>query len=283
VAKDSRFKVIHKENGGLSDARNRGLFEASGYYIMFLDSDDYWSDNNVLENLITVFEKPENKDCDLINFNCMYFFQKNNRYKKWKLYSQKALNICDSYNLIIELISNAQFPMSACLKIIKRDFLIKNNLFFIKGIYGEDTPWFLDVLEKAKKIRFINGYYYVYRQQVPHAITASFSVRKYNDLFWVIIKEVEKIKITYHDPQLISALLSFIAYLYCQLIGTLYFFPRKTRGVEIKRAMEYKWLLEYCMHPKVRKVKAIMMFTNFKSTVFLLYLKLKIQNQKNNG
>ena len=51
--KDDRIKVIHKKNGGLSDARNAGLEIASGDYIMFLDSDDY-IENNMVESLLKV-------------------------------------------------------------------------------------------------------------------------------------------------------------------------------------------------------------------------------------
>ena len=42
---DSRIKVLHKPNGGLSDARNTGIKAASGDFILFIDSDDYWIDN----------------------------------------------------------------------------------------------------------------------------------------------------------------------------------------------------------------------------------------------
>ena len=48
---DSRIKVIHKENGGLSDARNVGVANATGEYILFLDGDDYWIAPCFLENL----------------------------------------------------------------------------------------------------------------------------------------------------------------------------------------------------------------------------------------
>ena len=47
--KDSRIKVIHKENGGLSDARNYGINKAKGKYLLFLDSDDFWMDNSLKE------------------------------------------------------------------------------------------------------------------------------------------------------------------------------------------------------------------------------------------
>ena len=49
---DSRIQVVHKENGGLSDARNAGLRVATGEYVLFLDSDDYYADNHVLDALV---------------------------------------------------------------------------------------------------------------------------------------------------------------------------------------------------------------------------------------
>lgn len=62
---DSRIKVIHKKNGGLSDARNAGLKEAKGEYVIFLDSDDYWIDQSLLSN---IFYNPIYSDSDVIFF-----------------------------------------------------------------------------------------------------------------------------------------------------------------------------------------------------------------------
>ena len=49
--KNSKVVVIHKENGGLSDARNAGIMAAKGDYLFFVDSDDYWDDNRALTNI----------------------------------------------------------------------------------------------------------------------------------------------------------------------------------------------------------------------------------------
>ena len=63
AAKDARVRVFHKENGGVSDTRNYGLNLAQGKYLMFLDSDDFWLQDDVLEVLI---EKAKENDLDII-------------------------------------------------------------------------------------------------------------------------------------------------------------------------------------------------------------------------
>lgn len=54
---DKRIKVIHKPNGGLSDARNEGLKNASGEYVLFLDSDDFYIDNEAISQLVKEVHK----------------------------------------------------------------------------------------------------------------------------------------------------------------------------------------------------------------------------------
>lgn len=71
--KDSRIKVIHKENGGASSARNSGIDAACGEYIIFLDSDDYWEGNYTLQRLAE-----KSKDgYDIIMFGCKLLNMKN--------------------------------------------------------------------------------------------------------------------------------------------------------------------------------------------------------------
>ena len=57
ASKDKRIKVIHKANGGLSDARNWGLKFSSGEYVVFRDSDDYWNDCDALFSLYSLLNK----------------------------------------------------------------------------------------------------------------------------------------------------------------------------------------------------------------------------------
>ena len=72
--KDSRIKVIHKENGGLSDARNAGMKVATGEYVSFIDSDDYIS----LDFYETLLETIVDNDSDIVECGVVKFYEDNN-------------------------------------------------------------------------------------------------------------------------------------------------------------------------------------------------------------
>ena len=85
---DTRIKVIHKTNGGLSDARNAGIDMAEGDYLAFVDSDD-WIEN-------TMYEEMLNEKISFLNFQNVYYkilitFERGN--KKWKLTKKKDKNL----------------------------------------------------------------------------------------------------------------------------------------------------------------------------------------------
>jgi glycosyltransferase involved in cell wall biosynthesis len=274
ACQDTRIQVIHKENGGLSDARNAGLRRAGGMYVMFMDSDDFWNGKYVLSNLVSLFNEKTN--CDFIQFNCFYYYNKRLKYKAWPQYPVSINKYGNKSRKIIELISRGQFPMSACLKIIKREFLAKNNIHFIRGIISEDIPWFLEMIYKSNDFLFVNDYCYIYRKQVNNSISSSFSGKKYRDLYNIIVSETEKIQSGFDDNELKNALLSFMAYEYCILMGMTYFFPPARRKEEIVKLKNYVWLFKYRLHPKVGMVKNVLKLARFRITAYLLFLKLKL-------
>ena len=272
--KDSRVKVIHKKNGGLSDARNAGLEAVTGEYVLFVDSDDYWRNSDVLKRLVDLFEC-DGESLDFINFNCQYFYQRDNLMKPWAAYPEKVINGKSKKEIIIRLIQHGMFPMSACMKLIRRDFLVNNRIFFIKGIVSEDIPWFLELLQKSRNFKFVNEYAYVYRKQVAGTISSSFSKKKYNDLFEILKQETTKIQKTCQDKELRNALLSFMAYEYCILLGMVNNFPQSERRKEINRLQQYEWMLKYRLNPKVKRVTQARKVLGKYLTNWLLYFYIK--------
>lgn len=252
ATEDNRIKVLHKPNGGLSDARNAGLNIASGDYVIFVDSDDKWIGKYSLEKLIELIRiYPE---CQFYGFNCQYFYPSTNTYSKWVTYAENILTPVNGSSAMCALVESGTFPMSACLKVFNKSFLLDNKLYFEKGIMAEDIPWFISVLEKCSKCIFSNQYIYAYRQNVIGSITQSFGERSFNNLFMIIKRELSWIENRQFDYEAKQALYSFLAYEYCILLASIRRLDNSKRCLKRKELLEYKWLLKYDTHPKVKKV-----------------------------
>ena len=251
--KDSRVKVIHKPNGGLSDARNAGLKEATGDYVIFMDSDDFWVNNDALKKLVDLVCQHQN--CDFIGFNCMYYYPDSQTYKKWVAYNEELAIPSDKDSAMCALVASGTVPMSACMKVISRKTLSEIGLTFKKGILEEDIPWFIDLLEGSKKCIFVNHYIYAYRQNVSGSITNSGGERSFNCLFEILESELEKIKTRSFNDSAKLSLYSFLAYEYCILLSRL---ADISHSKEIRKKLyAYKWLLNYTANPKVKKTSII--------------------------
>ena len=264
---DSRIKVLHKQNGGLSDARNAGLEIASGTYIVFIDGDDFWIDKKQLETLMKTIN--ENPNCDFIGFNCSYYYQQTNTYKKWVRYSEEE-NL-DKDCTIQKLIESGTFPMSACLKIIKRTFLIENQIFFKKGQLSEDIPWFMNLLDKAQEFKFINQYIYAYRQNVTGSLSGNFPVKHFDDILDIIKSEIKNLNNKYKfNTDTKDAIYSFLAYEFLILLSRIYRLDKKIQTLKRKELTQYKWLLKYTKNPKVKKVALINKILGLRLTEYIL-------------
>lgn len=156
-------KYYYKENGGLSSARNYGIEKASGDYMLFIDSDDFLVDDSLLKKLNALL------DCDA-DFSAFlpieYSFDRKTVVKTHDSFGLPLNKLINAKDVIDELYSteNAYMTMAAT-KIIRRDFLINNKLFFTNGIYHEDDEWIARVLFCYPKtiLTDIVGYGYRHR------------------------------------------------------------------------------------------------------------------------
>lgn len=264
--KDSRIKALHKSNGGLSDARNYGLEHAKGDYVVFVDSDDFWVNKDCLQRLMNVVDA--HPECDFIGFNCSYYYSDSNTLNKWVAYDECLSKSTDKNTALWSLVASGTFPMSACLKIIKREFLLGMGLRFIKGTIAEDIPWFINLLEGSENCMFVNQYIYAYRQNVAGSITASGDSKSTKDLFTIVKNEVNKMKERSFSNKAKNALYSFIAYEYCILLTALSLMSKEMQ----EEMMQYKWLLNYTANPKVRKAAFVNKLFGIKVTEWVLKL-----------
>lgn len=184
-AKEYSFvSVIHKKNGGLSSARNKGLEVAKGKYICFVDSDDWWNEKVSLAKIIDTVK--QNPDDVIFTFSAMGYNQKTGDYyinkASAKIFDilRKADTIETYYNILVKYNNLREAAYSY---IIKKDFINNNNLFFINGIVSEDIEWMLRVLRCVNRIVITDGKcFYIYRRNRTGSITNSISMKNVADL-----------------------------------------------------------------------------------------------------
>lgn len=205
--KDSRVKVIHKKNGGLSDARNTGIKAAEGEYLLFIDSDDYWNSSSVLEKISNILEK---NNVELVQFGQEKLYQLEGKIVTGPQRALSQYNGLPTSEIISHLVSNGKLTISACSMAISRKFIIDNNIYFEKGLKTEDLEWAIRLYVCEPRWSFIDEYFYVYRMQREGSITASVDYKHLCDYCWILessISVVENIREAVKAP-----LMSYLMY-----------------------------------------------------------------------
>lgn len=169
--KDSRIKVIHKKNGGLSDARNHGLDAANGKYISFIDSDDYVAEHMVEKLYNTI--KADKSDMAITNYLC--FDDEGSEFS----YENKLPipdDIIDKNEAFKKLFGDYHWHyVIACCKLYK-SFLF-DNFRFPYGKLHEDLHTTHLVFDKCKLISLVHEPLYFYYQN-SNSITHSYSIKR---------------------------------------------------------------------------------------------------------
>ena len=161
-------RVIHQENSGASAARNAGLRAARGKFIHFIDSDDYLADETVYARFIKEMA-PLSPDivfsrCKTYSVDLTEVVQEQPPYLKEGFFEGDVL--CDV------LKHKYQMTMTSPVnKIFMRDFLIRNELFFCKGIQHEEDEWLPRVISCARTAYFYNQFIYAARYMRPGSLS----------------------------------------------------------------------------------------------------------------
>lgn len=187
LIKDSRIRVLHKANGGLSSARNAGLEIAVGKYVYFLDSDDYISDQT-LEKLVEVAEKDS---ADLVFFDAVSFADAEDNYKVSQNYIRKHNYKTGKGTAgFSEMQKNDEFHSAVPLLFIKKDLLEQNDIRFIDGIYYEDMLFTYQVFCCSRVASQVKEAFY-HRRYRKNSIMTSNKNPKHFASFTKVYEEVK--------------------------------------------------------------------------------------------
>lgn len=179
TSKSRKLKVINQINKGLGGARNTGIKEAAGEYLLLLDSDDYLEVNT----LQLLGEFLEQYQLDILAFDCNKVDLNGNLIER--------ITITDYQEKYTEL-SRKQFMLfepTACTKVYKRRLFVDNGIMFPERLWYEDLATVFRIVPYANKIGYLKEACYNYVQQ-PNSITHSVNTKRMMEIMDAVDTEV---------------------------------------------------------------------------------------------
>lgn len=263
---DSRIQVVHKLNGGLSDARNAGLRVATGEYIAFLDSDDVYLQNDGLELLMALAhaEQP-----DVLLFQAVDVYP--NHQSARKEYDEAWIAAYSGMEVFYQLVRTQSFNMSACFQIIRRELLEQHQIYFEKGLLSEDVDWSLRLWRHVSKVRAMNLPLYGY-QHHEGSISTTYTIRNLRSYERIFAKFVQ----LYNERVVETAaelywqtVMGYLAQMYTNCLynyGQLFIQERKDNYYILK---DYALLLDHSISIKSNRVVVLRRWIGLRLTVWV--------------
>ena len=245
---DGRIKVIHKENGGLSSARNAGTKLAESEYVMYLDGDDYLS-RHAVKRLLDIAKK---YPCDFIQFRYEEVSENQETIEKecfGQIYQGKS-----SRELFENLYDLGGVAASGATKFVRRELMLEVPFVSIRH---EDEMWCTHAFQKELTVTYIPDILYFYVMRQDSIIHSSFSENKL-DVFRIIedrINTLEKLKLNHLIHIEYERMFKSIIGLYCEATKVK---DKKTLDKIKNQFREYKSKIR--KHAKLQKKFKVLLY-----------------------
>lgn len=176
---DNRIKFVQRPLEFVGISRNAALDIATGDYIMFCDSDD-WFDLDTCEKCYKQIFK---NDDDIVFFSHTEYYEETGQFKDADYNIKSFSNFYSGESFQLSSLDKNFIGGSECWhQIYNRKFLLDNNIKFGTEKFGEDTAFFIACLVKSKKVSVLPEYIYNYRKS-SNSSTSAYAVSYWNDLF----------------------------------------------------------------------------------------------------
>lgn len=182
-------RVIHQENGGLSAARNTGMANAGGTYLLFLDGDDSLE----AETLDTLYNTMEAEKLDALFFGAIEVEEVSGQVNLETSYNRPELTneVMTGEQLFCEMVTGRNYIGCAVLYMVRRDLYEKNNLRFEPRLIHEDQVFTPQVLFAAERAAYRN-YLFYHRYNRPGSIMRSVSHTSETENYSRVVEKLDE-------------------------------------------------------------------------------------------
>ena len=229
---DARIRVIHKVNGGASEARNAGIEQAKGEYVLLLDGDDFYNRSDMFEMISANIDK---SGADVILFGCTDWNMKTGEKRISRSdYDLHLLNqVADREQSLHYLLSQKKIPGGPTIFTVQRALLDEYGIRFHCGIRAEDHEYVLMIFSHCKQIFAMDEPFYTYRLQREGSVTHSGSIKMIQGIDYTLNKWVPILSCESND-QLRKDYLNYLAFIY----STGFVITGRLHGKERKESLE---------------------------------------------
>lgn len=189
--KYSNIKIINQSNKGLSTARNVGMKYAEGKYIYFVDADDFLSNDKALA---LIYNEAEKNKLDVLFFSFENFTDDEEMKEKFKKHflNKKRNEVLDEVltgkEMLDYFINTNQYYVTVWIQLVRKEFLLSNEIKFCDGIIYEDNLYTLELLLTATRVKCIDNILYKKRIREGSIVTSKQSYDSIKSLLYTVIK-----------------------------------------------------------------------------------------------
>lgn len=261
-SRNKMIKVIHQENMGLSMARNKGMEAAKGEYIIFIDGDDYITDD-AFKHFYEILK--ENR-VDVLITQLIEVYPSRQKILNAKINYLSVFT--DKTSVIEDVFKKSEVTWPVVRYILRREFVVKNKLVFKRGITQEDIDFTPQIFLYAKNFAYCNEHWYYHVKEREGAITASTDVSKVLDVINILSFHIDhNMYVGLPEKKLLFQRLSKSLY---PMLRYYKFFSLEDKKRVIKALKENKHILKYAVKFKHRIFNFLINVCGYRFSLWLM-------------
>ena len=263
ATRDERIRVIHQENKGLSGARNTGIDNATGDYIIFLDSDDYWLLDDGLKTLVDNCSP----QTDMVGFKGVDIW-KGGRMTYTGDYNLEAIShLPDAQALFAYFVKTQQAHLTAWLFMVRRQLLTDNKIYFPHRLIGEDFYWHLELWQHLHTVKMLNLNLYAYCHRQGSITTQKKLLAPYLDYDKTFTYWKGRCQQGCTNAEYI---LAFLANIWVNRGYRFYRLSASDKPTALDILRRHADLLDHAITPKAQRTAKLIHLVGFRGTFFIL-------------